>query len=542
MSNVLAQPNTDYNVEGKPVRIHTLNIEGLAQFLHDKKIRTSQGKIIQPLHSGHLKVIGDEGRYKVLACGRRWGKTLITVLMAMAVLFQQRRRVWIVAPDYSLCEKVFRELYNILVNQMRVIKPGKPNGGRARNQKGDYYLETPWGSVLEAKSLENPDSLAGEALDLVIVDEAALSESIYDVWVQMIKPTLMDKEGSAVFISTPRGRNGFYKMYLMGQKGLRQIGGQVDVLIDDKLGVSDDMTEWSSFRQTSYDNPLLASSPEKSKEEIDKSYREAVNAGKVIQFKQEYLADFEAVSDICFPGFLVEPDEHRPHPNVVDYKWHPDEGGIVAAMDHNFARPASTIFAQVNKFNDVVIFDECFTPKTTPFQQGQQVLNKQEEYTRLAHKIWGAEGRQLQHYRDIKVRGIVADISGDQVMLNGRSAWDDIQAAVGYRPVGLKQDREVGSNMIRMWLQYPMFDGYGKPIMLANNEQQTVPKLFVSRNCVNLIYALSTAKFKKTKAGALKEDYDETIEGYEGLLDALRYLLVYLFHDRGSHTTVLGGF
>lgn len=532
----------DYNVEGKPVRIHTLDIEALAQHLHDKKIRTTQGKIIQPLHKGHLSVIRDPARYKVLACGRRWGKTLITVLMAMAVLFQPNRRVWIVAPDYSLCEKVFRELYTILVHQMKVIKPGKPGGGRARNQKGEYYLETPWGSVLEAKSLENPDSLAGEALDLVIIDEAALDPTIYDVWVQMLKPTLMDKSGSAVFISTPRGRNGFYKMYLMGQKGLKQRTGVIDVMVDEKLGVDDDMTEWSSFKQTSYDNPLLAATPEMSKQEVDKNYREAVNSGKVIQFRQEYLADFEAVSDMCFPGFIMEPDDRHEFPNVVDYRWHPDEGHNYAACDHNFARPASTIFAQVNKFNDIIIYDELFTAKTTPLMQGQQIMNKQVELTKLAHKIWMQDKRPAHVFRDIKVREVVADISGKQVMLNGRTAWDDMKAAMGFFPVGLKQERETGSNMIRQFLQFPEFDQYGGPILLEDGTQKTLPKLFISRNCPNLIYALSTAKFKKSKAGILKEDYDETIEGYEGLIDALRYLLVYLFHDRGQHFSVVGGF
>lgn len=403
-------------------------------------------------------------------------------------------------------------------------------------------MELPWGSVLEVKSCENPDSLAGEALDLVIVDEAALINDLYGIYTQMLKPALMDKEGSAIFISTPRGRNSFYKMFLMGQKGQKQKSGQLGIMVDEELGVDDDLTEWSSFKQTSYDNPLLASTPEKSKEEIDKSYKEAINSGKVIQFRQEYLADFEAVADMCFPGFVLEKSDEKPFSNVIDYKWHPDEGPIVAAMDHNFARPASTIFAQINKYNDIVIFDECFTPKTTPFQQGQQVLLKEEEYTKRAHSIWGLEGRALTHYRDIKVRGIVADISGDQVMLNGRKAWDDIQASVGYRPVGLKQDRETGSNMIRMWMQYPDFDGTGKPVLLEDGTPKTYPKLFVSRNCVNLIYALSTAKFKKTKAGGLKEDYEETIEGYEGLIDALRYLIVYLFHDTGKHLTVLSGF
>jgi len=469
---------TDFNVEGKPLRLIDLNVAELANHWSTQKLRTSQGKVIQPLHAGHLKVLADPARYKVLAAGRRWAKTLLSSLIATAVLMQPRRRVWIVAPTYDLGEKAFREIRNILVTQLKLVRPGKPGGGQCRTQKGDFYIATPWHSVLEVKSLENPDSLVGEALDLVIVDEAALTENLYDIWTQLLKPTLLDKEGSALFISTPRGRNGFYKMFLMGQKGIRQRTGQVDILLDDKLGINDDMTEWSSFRQTSYDNPLLASTPEKSKEEIDKSYREAVNAGKVIQFKQEYLADFEAVADTCFSGFIQEATEQHPHPNVVDYKWHPDEGGIVAAMDHNFARPASTLFAQVNKFNDVIIFDECFTPKTTPFQQGQQVLNKEEEYTKLAHKIWGAEGKHKTKYSDVRVKGIVADISGEQRMLNGRSAWDDVEAAVGYKPVGLKQDREVGANMIRMWLQYPYFDQHGKPALHANGEQKKVPTLF----------------------------------------------------------------
>jgi hypothetical protein len=450
--------------------------------------------------------------------------------------------VWVCAPTYDLGEKIFREVRNILVTQLQLVRPGKPNGGQCRTQKGDFYISTPWGSVLEVKSLENPDSLAGEALDLVIVDEAALCDQIYDIFSQMIRPTLIDKEGSAIFISTPRGRNSYYKMFLMGQKGNRQRNGEVDIIKDDSLGVDDDMSDWSAFRQTSYDNPLLASTPEKSKEEIDKAYREAINNGKVVQFRQEYLADFEAVSDICFPGLISEKDEFNEYANLIDYKWHPSEGPIFAACDHNFAKPASTIFAQVNKFNDVVIFDECFTPKTTSYMQAQQIINKEKELTKLAHSIWMQEKVAPHKLRDIKVKAVVADISGNQVQLNGRSAWDDMESVLGYRPVGLKQDREIGGNMIRHWLQFPQFDSHGKPVILAGGIQKTAPKLFISRNCVNLIYALSTAKFKKAKSGALKEDYDETVEGYEGLIDALRYLLVYLFHDRGTHFTITGGF
>lgn len=527
------------NVEGKPLRVHELDVQALARYLNENKVRTSQGKIIQPLHDGHIEVVSDPGRFKVLACGRRWGKSLVTVLMALSVLMQPSRRVWIIAPDYSLCEKVFRELYSILVHQLKIITPGKQ--GRARNQKGDYYLETPWGSVLEAKSLENPDSLAGEANDLVIIDEAALNSNIYDIWTQMIRPTLADKSGSAFFISTPRGKGQFYKLFLQGQLGKRQREGKTKIEKDLETGLLKDYSDWSSFQKTSYDNPLLAATPEQSRLEVDAAYREAVLAGKIVKFKQEWLADFESVEDTCFPGFYVEPTDNTLQANVIDYNWHPEEGPIFAACDFNYARPASTIFAQVNKYGDVVIFGEKFTPKTSTYNQAQQILDKEEELNIAAVDIWLREGKSKYEFRRIKFESIVADVSGKQQQLNGRTAWDDMASVLGRQPSGIAQKREVGCNMIRQWLRYPLTNQQGAPVMDEKGQPTTAPKLFISRECVNLIYALSSAKFKKGTSGNLKEDYQETPEGYEGLLDALRYLLVTLFHPSGSYFSVFKG-
>jgi hypothetical protein len=530
-----------YNTEGAPLKLHELDIARYANYLCSLKIRTTQGKLLQPLHEGHLEVLNDPARFKVLACGRRWGKTLLTSLVAASVLMQPNRRVWIVAPDYNLAEKVFREVYSIFVTQMKIILPGKPGGGRARNQKGDYFLQTPWGSILEAKSMENADSLAGEANDLVIVDEAALDPRLEEIWFQMLRPTLMDKEGAAIFISTPRGKNSFYKMFMYGQIGRKQRDGKLEITNNEE-GVSNSLVEWSSFQRTSYDNPLLAATPEKSKEEVDNAYRTAVLSGKGLKFKQEYLADFESVSDTCFPGFIEEATDRHPHANITDYVWHPDEGPVYAGCDHNYAKPAATVFAQVNKYGDVIVFDERFTRHTTSYMQAQQIMDKERELNGMAYETWNREMQVQSARHTVRFENIVADVSGKQVQLNGRSAWDDMESVLGRSPVGLKQDRETGCNMLRLWMQYPKFDPKGKPLLDAHGDPVTFPKLFINRNCVNLIYALSTAVFKKSKAGSLKEDYEETPEGYEGLLDALRYLLVHLFHDTGQHFTISQGF
>lgn len=533
---------TTNSQEGKPLRINELNVEALAKYLYKNKIRTTQGKLIVPLHDAHLNILDDLARFKVLACGRRFGKTLLVALVALAVLMQPSRRVWICAPDYSLCEKVFRELYHILVTQLKIIQPGKPGKGRARNQKGDYYLETPWNSVLEAKSMENPDSLAGEALDLIIVDEAALEAKLDDIWTQMMQPTLIDKEGSAIFISTPRGKNSFYKLFLFGELGKAQREGKEEITMNKAYGVDNDCRDWSSYQKTSYDNPLLSATPEKSKQEINAAYRRAVLAGKASKFKQEYLADFESVAEACFPKFREKKTDKVKYPHVVEYKWNPENGAIYAACDHNYAKPASTIFAQVNQYGDLMIFDERFTNNTTSYMQAQQILDVENELNLKAVKIWKETGKELKQRNHFNFAAVIADISGKQRQLNGRAAWDDFEGVLNRKPVGLKQSRETGCNMIRLWMNYPKFDERGRPILNKSDEQETYPKLFISKKCVNLIYALSSSKFKKTKNGGMKEDYEEVPEGYEGLIDALRYLIVYLFHDDGEHLTLLQGF
>ena len=58
------------------------------------------------------------------------------------------------------------------------------------------------------RSADNPDTLRGEGLDLVIMDECAYM--VKETWTEVIRPALSDKEGSALFISTPRGRNWFW--------------------------------------------------------------------------------------------------------------------------------------------------------------------------------------------------------------------------------------------------------------------------------------------------------------------------------------------
>ena len=78
-------------------------------------------------------------------------------------------------------------------------------------------LELMGGGVIEFWSLDSPDSGRGRKYDTVVVDEAAMISSFEEAWQQSIRPTLTDLQGSAWFLSTPKGMNYFKQLFDRGQ-------------------------------------------------------------------------------------------------------------------------------------------------------------------------------------------------------------------------------------------------------------------------------------------------------------------------------------
>jgi hypothetical protein len=96
-------------------------------------------------------------------------------------------------------------------------------------------IEMPWGTTLEAKSAEHPERLVGEALDYVLMSEAAKHKE--DTWLRYILPALSDKRGGASFPTTPEGYNWLYKLWQMGQ--------------------DPNLPDWDSWRFPSWDNTIV---------------------------------------------------------------------------------------------------------------------------------------------------------------------------------------------------------------------------------------------------------------------------------------------
>ncbi len=167
-------------------------------------------------HPGQTLVHRSRAPRRVLACGVRWGKSMCASMEAVAALMKPAESSvgWIVAPNYGLCDRVFLNVLDTIRKHIghRLVETN-PREHRVvvRNLGGGL-------SEMRAKSADNPVSLLGEGLDWLIIDEATRVNQ--QVWEQHLSQRLIDRAGWALFLSTPRGCDWFYRLYKRCIKGL----------------------------------------------------------------------------------------------------------------------------------------------------------------------------------------------------------------------------------------------------------------------------------------------------------------------------------
>lgn len=206
------------------------------------------------------EVLQHPARFKILACGRRWGKSQMSSYKIIIEALKKTDGVyWIVSPTYPQTKIIWR-----------MIKKFMPKQAIKRIMEGELYIELKNGTTIWAKSGDKPDNLRGEGLDGVVLDECAMLRP--EVWYEVIRPALSDKGGWAIFISTPKGKNWFYELFMRGK---------------DK-----NQSEYASFQYSSYANPILK------REEIE----EMANSMPEIKYRQEILAEFLDDGGVVFRG------------------------------------------------------------------------------------------------------------------------------------------------------------------------------------------------------------------------------------------------
>jgi phage terminase large subunit-like protein len=159
-----------------------------------------------PLHDRQREVAESPARFKVVAAGRRFGKSRLGSALCVAEAALHKGRAWWVAPSYPIATVGWR-----MIKRLSGRIPG------VSIREGDHTVEFPGGGEVRVRSADNPDSLRGDGLDLVVLDECAFIKK--EAWTEALRPALSDRQGKALFISTPRGRNWFWEVYQRGVRG-----------------------------------------------------------------------------------------------------------------------------------------------------------------------------------------------------------------------------------------------------------------------------------------------------------------------------------
>lgn len=175
-------------------------------------------------HPGQQKITEHPARFKVVMCGRRWGKSAAGIREVCDYAIAGQPVGWF-APTYKIALEAWREL----VDRLAPIT--------SRMSEQDKRLELVTGGIIEVWTLDTPDPARGRKYAFIVIDEAGIVRDLLDVWNAAIRPTLVDLGGKALILGTPKGRrHGFVTMF--------------------NRGLSDD-TDWQSFRAPTLENPYI---------------------------------------------------------------------------------------------------------------------------------------------------------------------------------------------------------------------------------------------------------------------------------------------
>tara|TARA_R110002051_G_scaffold318560_1_gene401047 strand:- start:429 stop:1634 length:1206 start_codon:yes stop_codon:yes gene_type:complete len=256
-----------------------------------------------PLTKPQQEVISCEKRFRVLISGRRFGKTFLAINELAKFARFPNQKVWYVSPSYKQSKNI---CWTMLKEQMIKHKWAK------KINENELSIILKNNSIIQLKGADNEQSLRGVGLNFIVLDEFADIKK--EAWYEVLRPTLSDTKGSALFCSSPKGFNFAYDLYSRKDK------------------------EWKSFKYTTIEGGQV------DQEEIE----QAKNDLDERTFQQEYLATFVDYAGIIYYNFDI-------NNNVIeDYKLH--DGTIHIGMDFNID-PMCCVVAQ-EKDNKIIIFDE----------------------------------------------------------------------------------------------------------------------------------------------------------------------------------------
>ena len=232
------------------------------------------------LHPAQLEIFNSTARFKVVSAGRRFGKSRLAAwILIIKALQSESKDVFYIGPTFQQAKDIMWNMLKELLHDTDLIETTHENTATMKLVNGRR---------ISLKGSDRPDTLRGVGLAYVVLDEYASMK--VEVWEQIIRPTLSDVKGGALFIGTPAGKNHFYDLYLEADKD----------------------EDWEAFQYTSIDNPLI------DPKEVEVARRTMSTQA----FRQEFEASFVSFTGGIFKNEWIKYDENEP-----------EEGNFVIAVD-----------------------------------------------------------------------------------------------------------------------------------------------------------------------------------------------------------------
>jgi hypothetical protein len=277
-----------------------------------------------PLSKPQQEIFDSKARFRVLISGRRFGKTWVCIHEIAKFARYSKSKIWYVCPTYRMAKDI---VWNDLVDKMTKHRWLK------KVNHSDLKITLRNGSEISLRGADNENSLRGVGLNFLIMDEFAdIKEHAY---YEVLRATLSDKNGSALFCGTPRGYGNWSYNLFMKEK---------------------EDNQWQSFQYTTLEGGQVSPQEiQQAKQDLDER-----------TFNQEYNASF-----VNYAGQIYYNFDRKE--NVLE-KYEPKTAEVHIGMDFNID-PMSAVIAEL-KGNRIYIYDEIVIYSSNTDEMVYEIKNR----------------------------------------------------------------------------------------------------------------------------------------------------------------------
>ncbi len=282
------------------------------------------------LHPAQAEIALDTHRFRVLKCGRRFGKTFLAIDQMKACAAAKPSRIVYLSPTLQQSRDIaWEQLKRDCAGAAIKIREAPHLEIVLPTQKGGE-------STIALRGWEAIETLRGQSFDLIVIDEVASMRNFWPAWQEVIRPTLTDRKGEVLFISTPKGFNHFYDLY----------------------NLQDTDSDYKSWHFPTSANPHIPY------EEIEKARAEL----SYERFIQEYEASFAKTEGLVYKEF--DRNIHL----FTTMEENPVE--IIAGVDFGFTNPCAVLTIARDRTDCYWVMEEFYETGKTDAQVAEYVAAK----------------------------------------------------------------------------------------------------------------------------------------------------------------------